>query len=192
MPILLGVGPVLTPRLVTWLGNRRSTRHSWGVITLRPGALLEISFLFSHASNTPKLYNIIFLTGEDEYSQDQFPAIQLCRSGWRQIFAIGALGRWPIQTRECSIPVRCAVIELPHLFSHLTPSPFSYLLYYGFYYGPLQFFGHALSFIVSLPLFPSASCGLVLKWLVVSQAIRSLTDQSQTESLVGKLLVLVQ
>jgi hypothetical protein len=36
-----------------------------------------INFLsFSHVSNTPKLYNIIFLTGEDEDSQDRFPAIQ--------------------------------------------------------------------------------------------------------------------
>ncbi len=41
-----GGGLVLTHYLITWLGNGRSTRHSWRVITLRPGALLENFFMF--------------------------------------------------------------------------------------------------------------------------------------------------
>jgi hypothetical protein len=43
---------------------------------LRPGALLEISFFHTPAVLL-LLYNIIFLTWEDEYSQDRFPAIHL-------------------------------------------------------------------------------------------------------------------
>jgi hypothetical protein len=42
-----------------------------------PGALLEI-LKISHDCSIPNiLYIIIFVSGEDEYSQDRFPAIQL-------------------------------------------------------------------------------------------------------------------
>jgi hypothetical protein len=43
-----GGGSHTLPNHVT--GNGRSTRHLRGVITLRPGALLEISFLFINSS----------------------------------------------------------------------------------------------------------------------------------------------
>ncbi len=32
--------------------------------------------IFSHHSSTPIRYTLLFLTGEGDYSQDQFPAIQ--------------------------------------------------------------------------------------------------------------------
>jgi hypothetical protein len=34
-----------------------------------------VNQLSSYSAYSLKLYNIIFLTGEDEYSQDRFPAI---------------------------------------------------------------------------------------------------------------------
>jgi hypothetical protein len=56
-------------------GNGQSTWHSGWVITLRPGALLEISFSL-HDSNTPyyKLYVIICDWGR-RYSQVRFLAV---------------------------------------------------------------------------------------------------------------------
>jgi hypothetical protein len=38
-------------------------------------------FFFHTLAIGPKLFNIIFLTGEDEYSQDRFPVIQLALLG---------------------------------------------------------------------------------------------------------------
>ncbi len=52
-------------------GSRWSTRHSRGVITLRPGALLEI-FNISHGSSTPNkncTLHLLFLTEEDDIAR---------------------------------------------------------------------------------------------------------------------------
>jgi hypothetical protein len=55
-------------------GSGRSTRHSRRVITLRPGALLEISFLFPNSSTPTKSIHYFCDWGR-RYSQVQFPAI---------------------------------------------------------------------------------------------------------------------
>jgi hypothetical protein len=69
-------GLVLTHYLITWPGNRRSMRHSRGVIMLRPRALLEISLiLYTIAARQMKLYIIIF-DWRRIYSQVWFSAIQ--------------------------------------------------------------------------------------------------------------------
>jgi hypothetical protein len=57
-------------------GNGRSTRHSQRVITLGPGALLEISFLFLNSS-TPLKSIHYFCDWGRQYSQVQFPGIHL-------------------------------------------------------------------------------------------------------------------
>jgi hypothetical protein len=55
------------PNQVT--GNWRSTRHSRGVITLRPSALLEIYFLFINSSSPKWNLYLIFVTGEDDIAR---------------------------------------------------------------------------------------------------------------------------
>ncbi len=51
-----------------WPAVVMSTWHSRKVITLRPGALLEISFLFFNSS-TPINLHIIFVTGEEDITR---------------------------------------------------------------------------------------------------------------------------
>jgi hypothetical protein len=60
-------------------GNGRSTQHSRRVITLRPGALLEISFLFINSSTPIKSIHYFCDWGR-QYSQVRFPAIQIYHS----------------------------------------------------------------------------------------------------------------
>jgi hypothetical protein len=62
-------------------GSGRSTRHSRRVITLRPGALLEISFLFLNSSTPTKSIHY-FCDWERRYSQVRFPAIQYLQVVW--------------------------------------------------------------------------------------------------------------
>jgi hypothetical protein len=57
-------------------GSGRSTRHSRRVITLRPGALLEISFLFFNSSTPIKSIHYFCDWGR-RYGQVRFPAIQV-------------------------------------------------------------------------------------------------------------------
>jgi hypothetical protein len=68
-----GCGSNTLPNHVT--GNGRSTRHLRRVITLRPSALLEISFLFI-VSSTPIKSIHYFCDWGRRYSQVRFPAIQ--------------------------------------------------------------------------------------------------------------------
>jgi hypothetical protein len=68
-----GGGSHTLPNHVT--GSGQSTRHSRMVITLRPGALLEISFLFLN-SRTPIKSTHYFCDWGRQYSQVRFPAIQ--------------------------------------------------------------------------------------------------------------------
>ncbi len=61
-PVLQGGGSHTLPNHVT--GNRQSTRHSRRVITLRPGALLEIYFLFIKSSTLNKIYTLFLWLGK--------------------------------------------------------------------------------------------------------------------------------
>ncbi len=81
-PILWEGGLVLTQHLITWSGNRQSTRHLHRVITRWPGALLEISQFFHMLAVRPFIIHHYFLTGEDDYSQDRFPALQALSNPW--------------------------------------------------------------------------------------------------------------
>ncbi len=78
-PILRGGGRglVLTQHLIMWSGNRWSTRNSRRVITLQPGALLEISSFFHMKAVRPFITHHYFFNGEDDYSQDRFPVIHV-------------------------------------------------------------------------------------------------------------------
>ncbi len=69
-----GGGSHTLPNHVT--GSGQSTRHSRRVITLRPGALLEISFLFLNSSTPIKSIHYFCDWGR-RYSQVRFLAIQL-------------------------------------------------------------------------------------------------------------------
>ncbi len=71
-----GNGSHTLPNHVT--GNGWSTRHSRGVITLRPSALLEIFYFISHSSSTPnKNCTLLFLTGEDDIARFDSPQYNL-------------------------------------------------------------------------------------------------------------------
>jgi hypothetical protein len=59
-PVLQGGGLVLTHYLITWLGKGWSTRHSWRVITLRPGTLLEFILFFTWSSTPNKNVHYYF------------------------------------------------------------------------------------------------------------------------------------
>ncbi len=63
-------------------GNGRSTWHSRRVITLRPGVLIEISFLFINSSSPNKSIHYFRDWGR-RYSQVRFPATHL-----REIFEL--------------------------------------------------------------------------------------------------------
>ncbi len=69
-----GGGSHTLPNHVT--GSGRSTRNSQRVITLRPGALLEISFLFLNSSTPIKSIHYLCDWGR-RYSQVRFPTIHL-------------------------------------------------------------------------------------------------------------------
>jgi hypothetical protein len=73
-----GGGLVLTHHLDTWLGNGQSTRHSQGVIMMKPGALLEI-FFFSHACNMPKTIQYYFSDWWRRISPGSIPGDTLAR-----------------------------------------------------------------------------------------------------------------
>ncbi len=61
---------VLTHYLITWSGNGQSKQHSWRVITLRPGTLLEIFFMFhTIAVRLIKNCTLWLLTGEDDIAR---------------------------------------------------------------------------------------------------------------------------
>ncbi len=77
-PVLLGGGPGSHTLPDHMTGNGRSTRHSRRVITLSPGALLEI-FKFFHTVAVRLKNNgtSLFFDWGRRYSQVQLPAIQL-------------------------------------------------------------------------------------------------------------------
>jgi hypothetical protein len=70
-----GGGSHTLPNHVT--GSGRSTRHSRRVITLRPGALLEIYFLFIDSSTPIKSIHYFCDWGR-RYNQVRFLAMQKC------------------------------------------------------------------------------------------------------------------
>jgi hypothetical protein len=78
-------GGVLTHYL-TVTGSKRSTRYSRRVITLRPGALLEVSFLFLNSSAPIKSIHYLFDWGR-RYGQVRFPAIHLFPISWHLHFS---------------------------------------------------------------------------------------------------------
>jgi hypothetical protein len=105
-PVLRGAGGWFSLITNHVTGNGRSTWHLRWVITLRPGALLEI-FLIFHGSSMPnnKLYIIICDWGR-RYSQVRFPAIQ----EWGRILEIACHNIW-------LTGLECQFSELWPLFS---------------------------------------------------------------------------
>jgi hypothetical protein len=67
---------VLTQHLITWYGNGRSTRHLPLVIWPNQHTARNFQIFTCYCSTPNILTIIIFVSGEDEYSQDWFPAIQ--------------------------------------------------------------------------------------------------------------------
>ncbi len=62
-----GAGSHTLPNHVTW--NGQSTRHSRWVITLRPGALLEIFYFHTVALCPTIKCTLLFVTGEDNLAR---------------------------------------------------------------------------------------------------------------------------